>query len=301
MLQLDATAALPVGRVAGAHRTGEWPVPPRPEPPPTPAAQPPNVVAPTTPSPSPSTDDTRTLIARRGTAAPASAPASVPAAVIDAPPLDLSGDDEPPRLLEPLFAAHQARAIVAAAVATRRHDGDVDVARALEDVTRRRPLRRLPRVPRASLQAGCQILVDYSRAMEPYAADREALVHALRTTVGEPRVSVYAFRGPPLGTSRGGRPDPDAWRPPPRGTPIVIVSDLGIGGPPLDRHRTTRQDWLALATRARRARCPLVAFVPFGPKRWDPVLARHITHVHWDRPTSVGVVRRAIGPGHPIA
>jgi hypothetical protein len=75
---------------------------------------------------------------------------------------------------------------------------------------------------------------------------------------------------------------------------VVIVSEMGIGGPLVNPHRASGREWLDFAARVEAAGCPLVALVPFEPRRWDPRLARRITFVHWDRPTTAGAVRRAV-------
>ena len=81
---------------------------------------------------------------------------------------------------------------------------------------------------------------------------------------------------------------------------MLVISDLGIGGPVVNPGRARREEWLAVAARAHAAGCPLVALVPFAPHRWHPALARAMVCIHWDRPTTAGVVRRAVGPGHEV-
>lgn len=288
LLQLDVPAPLPSSRATGAHRTTTDTHRVMPDIPRAPHTEPPQ--AESSPTKSPSNTGPTTASLSRSTL-----PAIVPVRVTSAAPLDLSGDTERTPLFEPLFAPRQARGIVAAAVATRREGSEIDAERLLRDISRRHPVRRVPKQPIASLALGCQILADYSPAMEPYADDRHVLIGTLETTVGEPRVTIHTFRGSPLGNDlTSGR----KWRPPSGGTPIVIVSDLGIGGSPTERQRSRRADWIQVARKARRRRCPVIAFVPFGSKRWDPMLTRLIAHVHWDRPMSVGIVRRAIGRGH---
>jgi len=286
MLQLATPVSLPATRAGTVHRSsGAAEAPPKPRP--SGGVRQDTIAAPLAAAAS---ESARTVAKQQLTATTASPPVRL----VPATPLDLTDDVRSAPRVDSLFTPNETRAIVAGAVATRRYDGDVDVPSMIRELAQRRPLERIPREARASVQLGCQILVDYSPGMEPYAADREQLVHWLRVTVGDPRVTVRTFRGSPLRSEneRGG------WQPR-RLEPVVVISDLGIGGPPLDRIRSTTRDWLQLASRARRARCPIVAFVPFGPKRWNPLLTRVITHVHWDHTTTAGVVRRAIGRGHP--
>lgn len=195
---------------------------------------------------------------------------------------------------EPLFPPRQQRAILGAALATYVAEGGLDVAAAVRAAVSLHPFDRLPRLLMRTLRRGVQVLVDRSAGMEPFAQDAESMVRAVAEVAGRPRTVVLAFRGSPpweVETHAGER---ILWEPPARGTPVLLVSDLGIGGPPLNPDRPRREEWLELARRARRAGCPLVALVPFSPRRWDPVLARRITHLHWDRGTGVGTVRRAL-------
>jgi hypothetical protein len=200
--------------------------------------------------------------------------------------------------IDPLFAPAQERGILAATLSMRVDEGSVDVGRVIEEVTARRPLARLPLLPVPTTRYGVQLLVDVSPAMDPFAADVEYLVEAARRVMGVHRVSTAAFQGAPLDNVLGPTGEPGPWRPPPPGTPVVLVSDLGIGGPLLGHERPTRKEWLSFAARARAAGCPVIALVPFAPPRWDRRLRRAIRIVHWDRRTTAGVVRRAIGPGH---
>jgi len=51
----------------------------------------------------------------------------------------------------------------------------------------------------------------------------------------------------------------------------------------------------------RRAGCPLVAFVPYAPRRWPRALRRAMTIVQWDRRTSAVTIRNLVGRAHQVA
>jgi hypothetical protein len=159
----------------------------------------------------------------------------------------------------------------------------------------------LPRLAEPTLRHGVQVLEDHATAMAPFAEDRRQLIGEILRIVGRFRVSIVRFKGIPPTRQRdrldAGR---SRWMPPPRGTPIAIISDLGIGGAAADPDRALPTDWVSFAAEAREAGCPVVAFVPFGPRRWHPLVARALTLIHWDRRTSAGAVSRAIGRGHRI-
>lgn len=199
----------------------------------------------------------------------------------------------------PLIQPAHARGILGAGLATRESDGPIDMEGVVARIARQEAIAVLPRLAEASLRHGVQVLEDHATAMAPFAEDRRQLIGEILRTVGRFRVSIVPFKGMPptrqLGHVEIGRP---RWAPPPRGTPIAIVSDLGIGGAAADRARALPADWVAFAGEAREAGCPVVAFVPFGPRRWHPLVARVMTLIHWDRRTSAGAVRRAVGPGH---
>ncbi|HYH79216.1 MAG TPA: hypothetical protein VEX86_05445 [Longimicrobium sp.] len=202
-------------------------------------------------------------------------------------------------LSEPLFPPKQQRGILVAALATRSPDGLLDTTSVISALTEAKPLVRLPRLPTPTLRRGVQVLVDVAVAMDPYAADARSLVDAISEVVGRYRIQVFTFHHTPtLGVFALTGDAPLPWRPPPAATPVVIVSDLGIGGPFVNPERSRTREWLHLARRARAARCPIVALVPFPPHRWDPTLARSIVCLQWDRGTTAGAVRRKIGPGH---
>src|SRR5690606_24115468 len=91
-----------------------------------------------------------------------------------------------------------------------------------------------------------------------------------------------------------------AYEPPTPGTPVLVVSDLGIS-----RSRAaggaSPEEWLAFAdlVAATGRRC--VALVPFPPHRWPAALERAMHIVHWDRTTSVHTVQRALRGAAPEA
>ncbi len=201
---------------------------------------------------------------------------------------------------EPIFPRVHARSILAAAAATRSADGPLDVRALIDTLSRLEPVRLLPRRPTATLRHGVQLLLDVSSAMEPFAQDMLEIARVVEQVVGGPRTQRLRVRASPLRavTTRAQREEP--WRAPVRGTPVLIVSDLGIGGDPLERTGPTSADWHVLAKRARASGCPVVALVPFGAAHWDGALMQLIMHIHWDHRVTAGVVRRAIGPGHAV-
>lgn len=191
---------------------------------------------------------------------------------------------------EPLWERRWTRDLVTAALAVRTRGQNLDEARAIEMLASGRSVTELPRVDVRTLSFGAQVLVDVGAGMDPYARDGDPLVDAIRRVVGPDRTSVLRFRGSPLaGAGPGGISTWRPYAPPEARTPVIALTDLGIGGPTHARHPLPRE-WLALAHGLARRSSRLIALVPYAPHRWEPALERSITILHWDRPTTVAQV-----------
>jgi hypothetical protein len=75
---------------------------------------------------------------------------------------------------------------------------------------------------------------------------------------------------------------------------VVLLSDLGIGEPVHQFERALPAEWLRFAEQARRAGCPLVAIVPYEPRRWPASLRRLMAIIPWDRRTTALAAWNAI-------
>jgi len=193
----------------------------------------------------------------------------------------------------PLLAPVITRAILAEAAATATSDGPIDIERLVLDVATRRPLRALPCLPATTLRRGAQILIDRTAAMQPFQVDTDDLAVRIRQVASQGATQLLYFDEDPTMVD-------DTWpvvegRPyelPLAGTPIVLITDLGI------RHMRSRRSharsyWLAFAREARRRQCPVIAFVPYPPSRWPAGLDGLITPLPWDHHTTVTTVRTA--------
>ncbi len=223
---------------------------------------------------------------------PMSAPAwlSVPGPTL-APASASDASPEPP----PLFGPPRGRAILSTAVATTVDEGEVDIQPILDWITRGQPVRALPRRPSLTLRRGVQLLLNVGAGMTPYQRDREQLRRGLDDILADDQLTQYEFVGcPTRGMGRGVRAGWKPWQPPAPGTPVVAVTDLGLGGPPLDRDRADAEEWLEFARLVHGRGHMLMCLVPYEARRWPPVLARSITLIHWSERTTVGSVRRAL-------
>lgn len=202
---------------------------------------------------------------------------------------------------DPLLLPGWVRSVLSGALATLASDGPLDVERLVRAVARAAPVRRVPRRPWPTLARGVQVLVDRSESMAPFARDQTWLVAEILKVAGKETTQVLYFDGlPAWGAGPGSR---RLWRDyhpghtPPAGTAVLLVSDLGLGGPLLGARAAGVESWRQLAEDLTHAGCPAVAFVPYGPRRWPRELRRALHLLHWDPKTSVHTVRREIGRG----
>lgn len=205
----------------------------------------------------------------------------------------------PPPQPEPLLVPQWTRGVLSGALATFTGEGAIDLERVMREVARNVPLRRVPRRPLPSLAQGAQVLVDRSEAMMPFAADQAWLVAQLQAVVGRERLQVLRFEGcPSWGAGAGSK---RRWKSyhehhtPPRGVAVLLLTDLGLGGGGHGGRIPAVADWQDFTRRVRKAGCPPVAFVPYGPARWPPELQRGLPILHLDPATSARTVRRTVG------
>ncbi|MES1255604.1 MAG: hypothetical protein ABUS56_08350 [Acidobacteriota bacterium] len=193
---------------------------------------------------------------------------------------------------EPLLAPMTARAVLAELLKTSK-DGPADVIEAIETLARAEPLQHVPRRSVRSIARGAQVLVDAGDGMVPFRRDQTELVRETRRLAGRAAVEALRFAGSPLrGAGRGPRRSWGTWRPPPNGTPIIVISDLGTTATDTGS-AALPSEWRMFAARARAAECPVVALVPCPSARVPPSLRVCIAVVEWDRGTGIRHARLA--------
>ncbi len=211
------------------------------------------------------------------------------APAISVAPLEASGSESDPQtlLLEPLFFPRWTRAILSAGLATNSDVGPVDVDRIVEILARGESLKTLPLISTPTLTRGVQLLIDRSEAMTPFIRDQVRLHKEIVATVGGDRVTTLRFVGCPIrGAGSGVEPSWSAYEPPLSKAPVLLLTDLGIGTPRLNEDRAGIDEWLLFIERVKKAKCPLLAFVPYAQSRWPPELASRMSIIQWDRKTS---------------
>ena len=191
---------------------------------------------------------------------------------------------------EPLLQPRWSRELLFAAIASEVAGGSLDAAAAVDTVARGLALDPVPQLTRWSLIRGVQLLVDQGPGLEPFRGDAREVTSALRRVVGRSGVSEQRFESSlTYGVSDVWLGPRRPYTPPEPGTPVFVVSDLGMR-PASPSHHV---EWLDLARRLSDRGSPCVALVPYGPRRWPAELARRIVLIQWDRVTSVSAVRTA--------
>jgi hypothetical protein len=214
---------------------------------------------------------------------------------VTAMPRPVGPTPPPAPVAPPLFPKRQTRGLLTAALASWDSGGTLDVPRIVEALAQLRTLRELPLENGATMRRGVQLLIDGGLGMAPFRSDVEQLQGAIATLLPPDRMRTYHFIGSPLRKCvAAGAGVLKPWRPPARATPVLLVSDLGIGAPEASEDRAGAAEWLEFAEAARDAECALVALVPYGPDRWPRALTRAIRIIHWDHRTSAAAVRRSV-------
>ena len=170
---------------------------------------------------------------------------------------------------EPLIPRRTAAAVIAAMLATPR-DGALDTQRAVREIARRKPLRRLPRRQRPTLARGAVVLTDTGDGLAPFAPDVQYIHDMISTILGQARVKVGWFTDDPRsGVWLDDEPIPvEALDPQ---VPIVILTDLGL----IDTRTRTRCATLAdiepiAAHLGDQVHAVALVPVPLGPSEREP-------------------------------
>jgi hypothetical protein len=153
-----------------------------------------------------------------------------------------------PLPFSPLLLPRWTRSILSAALASPDADGPPDLDKLVEMAGRRQSVKSLPRLPKSTLRRGVQVLLDTGPGMELFARDQETLVARIREVVGPTLVQVRRFRGTPARrASFGPQTGRNTYTPPRAGTPVLLLTDLSIGGIPVGETASV-SEWLDFAT-----------------------------------------------------
>lgn len=196
----------------------------------------------------------------------------------------------------PLFAPIGSRPILTGVLATDGPGGPIDLNRLVERIARGIPITDIPRLPRPSLFRGVYVLVDVNLAMEPFANDQRKLLDSLRELVGQSMAEVNWYDSFPARCGPGAAGSWKPFAPPHRGTPVLVLGDLGIGA----LAEELEAQWLDLARFLARRDSRLVALVPYPEDRWPAALVEVLNMVVWDRSTSITDITFRLRPWSSI-
>jgi hypothetical protein len=186
----------------------------------------------------------------------------------------------------PLFEPRWTRDIIVNALATSAPVGPYDIDALVTLLARGKTIVAIPRQPALTLMHGAHVLVDIGDSMEPFAADEEQIVAAMRRFVSDDLVTTMSFRGTP---ARGCGSGPLwTWHPYEASramVPIVLLSDLGVGGSHTSGDRADETEWMRFFA-SLPSDLPVLVLNPYPPSRWPAAAARRAVIIQWDRATT---------------
>lgn len=209
---------------------------------------------------------------------------------LNQPDGDYDPTPQPAMARQPIFPDAVSRALLATALATDRPGAEVDVRKLIARICRREVVRDLPCLNEASLDHGCQLLLDYSASMVPWWEDLASLRTQVTRVVGQAHTQVYSFDRDPVTAARWTTDlSREPWRP--DGRPVLVATDLGIQG------RSGRgllpADWNEVMARCALQGSPLILLVPWPESRWPKdfgVAATLPILVHWSPHTTAAMI-----------
>lgn len=173
----------------------------------------------------------------------------------------------------------QARAAMAAAASSQRTGTRLDLKRLIQTASQLRSLVPPPLLAEMRIAPVVMLLVDEGESMEPYFDDVAFLATHLTDVAGRDRVERHSFVRTPLDVLDD---DEDvAWKGV-AGSLVVVISDLGVGGPLGSRDRGSPRRWRAFADAVARDGAALRVLTPFGPGRVPSGLDTVADIVGWD-------------------
>jgi hypothetical protein len=196
-----------------------------------------------------------------------------------------------PAVLQPLLDPLWQRGVLIESLGRLLPEGGIAIGAAVEAIARGEALVDVPREVVQSVSKGCQVLIDTSQGMRPFAKDARQLLAAIRRAVGSAHTQSLTFTGTPLSGVMTESYDDELYRPPDNGALVLAVSDLGAGAPGTLR-KTPLTEWRKTARLIRDAGSQLIVLNPYKPQLWPPGALSIFPIVHWDRTTRASDVRR---------
>lgn len=210
-------------------------------------------------------------------------------------PLQLGESGIPPIPRIPLFPQCTVRGLLSAAVSQPVEGYDLDIPRLIQASIQRRPLRKLPLLPRLATRNGCQLLLDFSDALVPWWDDMRDLMQQFRAVLGETACPVYEFTDDPFEAIRWTETREIAWKTEIiEGQPVVIATDFGQVRAAHHDLRPSLYIWRKFVLHCRRLHIPVIAFTPLSRERYLNSLEHHISIIEWQPNTRAEDIKRLV-------
>lgn len=162
----------------------------------------------------------------------------------------------------------------------------VDAPRWVSQWAQRERAKPWPRLTVQRLPQPLIVVLDFCERLWPYFADMHRLCRRLLALCGHNGVSLRVLGyGPAMGwtdwvatqNKNTAQPRPVPWAHPPRGTPVLLVSDLGAHA----RHAGDHQAWLAFVQALCSAKLKPLALCPLGADQLSLPVFQHLPVLRW--------------------
>jgi formylglycine-generating enzyme required for sulfatase activity len=178
----------------------------------------------------------------------------------------------------------------------------LDVPLLVKQIAGQQLPRHLPRRQLKTWHSHWVVVVDFAKRLWPYRQDMHRLAEDLLHACGQSGVSIRIINHGPLQhwtdwveeqRTSGALPTKHAWRMPPAGTPVLLVSDLGLLEGP---DSTSYQAWQRFIRQLGKAQTRPLALVPLGAEQFDGGLPSNLILLRWSPDARIRP-ERALGGG----
>ncbi len=221
-------------------------------------------------------------------AVPREGKAFIPVTLPTPPPsFRLGGPDPDPAPHHPLAPWRDIEPRLRRPAAQHRESRELDTGRILRSLTHGRMLQRLPHRRRLCWGTSIRVVIDRSEHLVPFWADQEFVLSRLLRLFGPNGVERALFHECLDEPSMLGRRNaPGAW-PPPSGSTVLVLGDLGC------LHSGSEKPWLCLGRQLATANCRAVALFPAPLDRCSRALRAWWHVLPWERARSAGSIALA--------